>query len=62
LMADAGRETYEALAAHEIAWTSPPVRRAMQRYMSLLRAQWLLGGVDGMQQFGGGPECRMRGG
>lgn len=52
LMADAGRETYEALAAHDIAWTAPPVRRAMERYTSLLRAAWLLGGVDGMQQFG----------
>lgn len=52
LMADAGRETYDALAAHDIAWTAPPVRRAMQRYTSLLRTEWLLGGADGMQQYG----------
>lgn len=52
LMAQAGRESYEALAAHDIAWTSPAVRDATERYTSLLRSTWLLGGVEGMRQFG----------
>lgn len=52
LLAQAGSETYEALAAHEVPWTAPPVRTAARTYRALLRDRWLLGGVDGMQQFG----------
>ena len=47
LLAEAGPETYEALARHDIQWTDPAVRRAAQRFVRLLRDEWLLGGAEG---------------
>ncbi|MDQ7030186.1 MAG: ABC transporter substrate-binding protein [Ardenticatenia bacterium] len=47
LLAERGPKTYEALARHDMSWTHPDVRRAMTRFVRLLRNEWLLGGAEG---------------
>ncbi|MGH2542134.1 MAG: ABC transporter substrate-binding protein [Ardenticatenaceae bacterium] len=48
LLATAGPEVYDALITHQIAWTDPRVERAAQRFVALLRDEWLMGGTEGM--------------
>lgn len=47
LLATAGPQTYDALAAHSIAWTDPVVQQAAEQFVSLLRDEWLMGGAEG---------------
>jgi alpha-glucoside transport system substrate-binding protein len=46
LLATAGPETYDDLAAHRVPWTDPAVEEAAAQFVSLLRDDWLMGGAE----------------
>lgn len=47
LLATAGPEVYDDLAAHRIAWTDPAVEAAAEQFVALLRDEWLMRGARG---------------
>jgi ABC-type glycerol-3-phosphate transport system substrate-binding protein len=46
LLASAGTQVYDDLTRHRISWTDPTIQEAAQLFVSLLRDEWVMDGVE----------------